>query len=233
AVELFVRLGNRDGEARTRRRLAAIREDAGEDEAALAEWDRLRTLCRESGDGVGELEAAERIVRLLRGRGETVRALDACRGAASLAASLGRPVREATLRNTVGIIEWERGEYEAARAEYERALAALERTDDRVARGLILNSLGVTLSSLGRHREAAARLESGIAWSRAHGRRRWEAHGLAALGDARLALGDRDAARDCFRASLAIRREIGDRPGERRMLDDLARLASDGDDEGD
>ena len=49
-----------------------------------------------------------------------------------------------------------------------------------------------------------------------------EGHGLAVLGDVHLACKRYDDASQCYEASLAIRRAIGDRRGEGWMLHNLA-----------
>jgi len=48
-----------------------------------------------------------------------------------------------------------------------------------------------------------------------------EAHALAALGNVWCAVSRYAAARDCYEQSLALRRVLGDLPGERNLLQRL------------
>ena len=65
---------------------------------------------------------------------------------------------------------------------YEAALLLVRAQGDPAQEGLILNSLGVTLTELGRPEEARTALEESVAVSRRTGERLLEAHALAALG---------------------------------------------------
>jgi tetratricopeptide (TPR) repeat protein len=127
------------------------------------------------------------------------------------------------LRNTLGILSFERGAYINALAHYEAALGVVRRLEQSAHEGLILNSIGVTLSRLCRYEEARTVLEEALAVNRTAGERLLEAHTLAALGDIAQTTGRFDAALTYFDASLAIRREIDDRRGEGWMLHHVAR----------
>jgi tetratricopeptide (TPR) repeat protein len=93
---------------------------------------------------------------------------------------------------------------------------------DYQSEGLLLNSLGVTLSRLDRCEEARTVLEQSVALNRETGEQLLEAHALAALGDVRRMHGTLDAARECFERSLILRRSLGDRGGEQHLLQRLA-----------
>ncbi len=123
----------------------------------------------------------------------------------------------------MGILEWSRGEYEAALAHYEHALEIYLEAGNDADAGLMLNSVGVTLKALGRGEEALARLDEAIVLHRRSANPRLESHALAALGDIWQETGDNDRAVDCYQRSLAIRRETDDRTGEGWMLVALAR----------
>jgi hypothetical protein len=67
-------------------------------------------------------------------------------------------------------------------------------------------------------------LTASLALARATGERLLEGHALALLGDILRAERSPTAARESYEASLAIRRAIGDVPGEGWMLYKLASL---------
>jgi tetratricopeptide (TPR) repeat protein len=123
AVLLFAQLKDRDGEAAVWSRLAAAHERDGRDADAMAAWAKARTLRRQSGDAAGEMEALEGLGRATRRHlAEPALAVGYYREALELAVALADLPTEGRLRNTIGILEWSRGEYGEALAQYERAL---------------------------------------------------------------------------------------------------------------
>jgi tetratricopeptide (TPR) repeat protein len=152
--------------------------------------------------------------------------------AADLAARISDESRQGRLRNTVGILEWQRGSYHSALEQYEKALDLFRRAGDQEGEGIIVNSIGVTLHKLDRLEEAALWLRGAVQQHREAASRKMEAHALAALGDVLLDLERRrhdDAAHrrtteamDAYAGSLQIRWELNDRRGEGWMLHHIA-----------
>ena len=230
AAELFAQLEDRDTEALMWSRMASAHEEAENYSEALAAWGRARTLHQQTGKDAGELEALEGIARVTRRHvAEPSLALGYYREALDLAQALENRTAEGRLRNTMGILQWHRNEYEKALAHYERALALFQDLGDRIHEGLMLNSLGVTLKKLGRQGEAAARLEAAIALNRQTEQPLLEGHGLAALAEIRSERGEAEQALHLYERSLDLRRAVGDQKGEGWMLYHLARVhASEG-----
>ena len=117
-----------------------------------------------------------------------------------------------------------RPEYSRALRHYELALASCAMLGDRVHEGLMLNSLGVTLSRLQSARGSA---------HGARGERRAEPRDgrtlLEAMPSRRSATftgcaSAPTAARECFEQSLALRRALSDVAGEAQLLQRLAQL---------
>lgn len=224
AAELFARLEDHDAEALMWSRIAASHEAMDDYPDAVAAWSRARRIREREDDGPGELEALEGIARVTRRHvDEPSLALDYYGEALARARELGDASAEGRLRNTMGILEWHRGEFEAALAHYERALDLFREVDDRAHEGLILNSLGVTLVELERREEAASRLQEAVELNRRAGQRLLEGHGLAALGELRLEAGEVERAQGLFDRSLELRRAVEDREGEGWMLYRLGR----------
>jgi tetratricopeptide (TPR) repeat protein len=124
----------------------------------------------------------------------------------------------------MGIVEWGRQNYREALEHYRSAFEIFQNLGDIVHAGLISNSLGVTLHKLGRLKQAASMLQGALDMHRASGQRLLEGHALAALGDIFFDEMSLDLASEHYRASLEIRREIGDRKGEGWLSHHLARL---------
>src|SRR3984893_6772043 len=218
AATLFSQLEDRTGEAEMCTRLATVLERSAEIAEAEGAWEKVSRLRVQLGDPRGELDALEGITRSARARSaapsEVIRRAEA---ALALASTLGEEQREAALRNTLGILEWESGHYAKALRHYEIALALLRRLGDRVHEGLALNSVAVTLARLNRHDEARTALEESVTLNRQTGARLLEAHALAALGDVHVAGRRFATAIECFGQSLELRRVMADGPGQQRM----------------
>jgi len=221
AAQLFGQLEDREAEALMWHHVAAARERTGHSDA-IAAWQRVRELAQAASDLRAELDAVEGIARSTR-RLTPSASIPEFEEALGLASRLADHRREAALRNTLGILEWERGGYGEALRHYETALALTRDVGDRVHEGLTLNSIGVTLTRLHRYEEARTALEEAMGVNRQSGQRLLESHTLATLGDVAHALGRPDAALGYFEASLALRRELKDRLGEGWMLQHLAR----------
>ncbi|MDB6008404.1 MAG: hypothetical protein JWL65_654 [Gammaproteobacteria bacterium] len=225
AATLFSRLEDRAGEADMCTRLATVLERSADISEAEGAWEKVRALCAQLGDARGELDALEGIARSARARSAAPsEVIPRAEAALALASTLGDERREAALRNTLGILEWESCNYMRALRHYEIALALLRRIGDRVHEGLALNSLAVTLARLNRHDEARTALEESVLLNRQTGERLLEAHSLAALGDVHVTGRRFAAAVECFGQSLELRRHLADLPGEQRMRQRLEQV---------
>ena len=198
AERLFAQLGDIQGEVEMLACVAVLHERASAPAASVQTWEEVRRLRAQLGDARGELEALAGIVRMQRRvgvpRNEVWPNLE---DGLALAAKLADKRCEASLRNTLGILEWEDGRYAAALRQYERFLVLARELDDRACEGLALNSLGVTLSRLHRHEEARTVLEESIALNEASGDTRLQAHALGALADVYRASGRIESAAEC------------------------------------
>jgi tetratricopeptide (TPR) repeat protein/class 3 adenylate cyclase len=225
AATLFSQLEDRAGEAEMCSRLATVIEHSAASSDAEAAWEKVRVLRARLGDARGELDALEGIARSARARSAAPsEVIPRAEAALALASTLGEERREAALRNTLGILEWESGHYAQALRHYEIALALLRRVGDRVHEGLALNSLAVTLARLNRHDEARTALEESVILNRQTGERLLEAHALAALGDVHVAGRRFTAAVECLEQSLQLRRLLADAPGQQRMQQRLEQV---------
>jgi tetratricopeptide (TPR) repeat protein len=221
---LFAQLEDRETQALMHVRLATIHERLGDFGQAGTAWQGARALCRRVGDLRGEARALEGMARAARHQSTPGAATPLYEEALRHAIRIGDRELELSVRNSLGIIHWERGAYADALAHYEVALQLCRDLEDRVHEGLVLNSLGATLLRLNRLEEARTALEDGVRTNGTTGQRKLEAQSLATLADVCLAIGRTAEARRHVEASLAARREIGDRRGEGWMLAQLARV---------
>jgi tetratricopeptide (TPR) repeat protein/class 3 adenylate cyclase len=214
AAGLFAQLEDRESEADLLSRVATALEDAVPSESSDI-WRAAWTLRQQVGDADGELEALHgmaRTVRKLGGAPDT--SIPAFEAALALASRRGAAERQLGLRNTLGILEGQRGRYARALEHYEAALLLARDRADRVHEGLVLNSLGVTLTRLNRMEEARTALDESVAINRATGQRLLEGHALAALGNLAVQARRFEQAAQAFEASLECRRDTGDNAGQ-------------------
>jgi tetratricopeptide (TPR) repeat protein len=160
-----------------------------------------------------ELEAREGLARATRAKGPED-AIPAFESALALAATIGERTREIVIRNTLGILQWQRRDYAAALDHYEVALRLVRDPGHCQQEATILNGLGACLARLGRPDEARTVLEESLALSREIGERELEADAAAALGHVSRSVHHLDGAARYFDQSRAVRHVIGDRRGE-------------------
>jgi tetratricopeptide (TPR) repeat protein len=224
AAGLFAQLEDREAEALMWSGVARACDCEEDHAGATAAWTRSRELRRLMGNGTGELEALEGLAAAARKlTDESSDALGYYHEALQLAHSLDDRAAEGRLRNSVGILEWNRGDFTQALPHYERAFTIFSELHDTANAGLMLNSIAITLKQLGQRAEAKRRFEDAVALHRETGEQQLEGHALAALGDISSEAGEIERAVEYYERSLEIRRDIGDRRGEGWMLYNLAR----------
>jgi tetratricopeptide (TPR) repeat protein len=224
AASLFAQLEDRETEALLWTEIAGAHQAEENHTGAMAAWSRARALRKRLGDPAGELEALEGLAAATRRHAaEPALVLAYYYEAVQLAQALVDHAAEGRLRNTLGILEWSRGEYAQALQHYELAFAIFGDLRNTAHAGLMLNSVAITLKQLGQLAEAQNRFIEAVALHRKTGQLQLEAHALAALGDISTELGDAEGAAEHYKRSLEIRRQTGDHRGEGWMLYNLAR----------
>ena len=224
AAAVFGELQDRSAEALMWARVGTAEQRLGNLGHAASAWERTRILRHEAGDARGELEALEALAGIARRHRPAADALGFYEAAIAVAVTLDDRLPEARLRNAAGIIEWTRGRHAEALRHFERGLELYQAFGDCAGTGLMMNSIGVTLSALGRSDAARVQLEGALLHHRGTGQPQLEAHALAALGDLSWEATDADAASEWYQRSLDKRRSLEDVRGEGWMLHRLARI---------
>ena len=223
AADIFAQLEDGGTESLLWQRLATAHEHCGRPAEAQSLWVRVHERREKSEDAAGEAIALEGIARCARKRGVRGAAIGIYERALGRAVAAGDHEREGTLRNTLGLLRWEDGDYTEALRHYEVALRLCRGREDRVHEGLILNSIGATLLKLRRYDEARTALEQAARLNAETGEQRLEAHSYAVLGDSFLEMGHIAEARTAFERSLCLRPPLGDRRGEAWMMERIGR----------
>ena len=225
AVEISRKARHIEGLAQALRTLGEVLVGLGSATEALPYLQESSELLAQLHDVNGQLRALEGIIRAGRQGTATVDIERRCVEALALAEALDDAPRRAWLHNLLGIAAWERGAFADALGHYETALAQVRRMDQRADEGLILNSLGVTLSRLGRHEEACRVLEESAALNEATGERLLQAHALAALGNEYAATGHAADAQRFYHDAEVIRRDLGDVEAADRLAQRMQEFA--------
>jgi class 3 adenylate cyclase/tetratricopeptide (TPR) repeat protein len=225
AVEMSRKARHAEGLAQALRMLGERLVELGSAAEGLPYLQESAGLFAQLHDANGQLEALETMIRAGRRGAGGADTASWCTQALALAQALDDAPRQASFRNLLGILAWERGAFADALTHYEAALAEVRRTDQRADEGVILNSLGVTLSRLGRHEEARCVLDESATLNEATGQRLLLAHALAALGDASAATGRAGDAQRFYERAGAIRRELGDTEAADRLAQRMKEFA--------
>ncbi len=223
AAEWFLKLEDAQSEAEVLAKIAAIHERRRHVDEAEAAWHRIAELLDVLGVPT-EIKTLEAFARLARLRGDDTEALAHYLDAIELAERAGATDTEARLRNSAGILEWQKGRYEEALSHYRRAIELFQLREDDEGIGLMMNSIGLTLKRMGRHPEAEDQIHDAIETHRAKGHTQLEAYALAVLGDIYSDSARYEEAIDAYARSLQLRWDIDDRAGEGWMLHHLARV---------
>ena len=231
AAELFSQLEDRASEVGLWRAIARIHDRSGAASEALAAWQRVVGLDAAAGTGApldedasARLEARIGIAFAARRAGlpfEAVRS--AHTEALEHAVRAGDRDVQGRLLNNLGIMAWERADYEEALTRYEQALPLFRDLSDEAAVGLILNSIAATHRAMGRAGDARARLEEALPVHQRAGTPLLAGHAFAMLGDIALEAGEADRALRLFSQSRTLREQVGDRLGEGWMHSRIAR----------
>ncbi|WP_373060478.1 serine/threonine-protein kinase PknK [Gemmatimonas sp.] len=224
SATLFAHIEDHRNEALMWRRLAGIHEHCGAPEQARTAWMKARELHRKHTSLSYEAEAVEGIARAerqLNCRPEQV--VERYEEARVLAVREDDHVRELAIRNSLGIVHWQRGAYADAVREYEAALRICRVTSDRVHEGLILNSLGASLNKLRRWDEALTTLSEAVRVNTASGEQLLLGHALSALADVCIGRAQFRDALEYLQSAMTIRLATGDRRGEGWLLERMAR----------
>jgi adenylate cyclase len=193
------------------------------DNMSAADYYR-RALPLFEGDELGaeRVRVTFKLVQSLERTSQFEEATSAAEAGLALAARLADIAGQARMNRAVGWLRWKRGEYEAAQAAMEASRAAAEQTGDAELLAANLLSLGDIERLQSRITEARAYYEQsiGVAGSITdrRARRTALANALAALQTAETWQGQYNRANELAAEVLAIRRDLGDKPGIAGLL---------------
>ncbi|RKN11484.1 AfsR/SARP family transcriptional regulator [Streptomyces radicis] len=201
--------------------------------ARLMRYDEALGLLRDAldlfeavGDGHGQAETFQHIGFVLENSGRLAEALDAVHRARELHEGLANDRGVARALNVIGWLLGLQGKHEEGLGHCQEALSLQEDQDDPLGLAATLDSLGYIHHHLGAWDEAAHSFKRALAVLRGPvlGERMLECIVLLRLGDTYRAIGDTDAAREAWLATLRIAEDLGSSEAD-EALERLRELA--------
>ncbi|MEV6239640.1 BTAD domain-containing putative transcriptional regulator [Lentzea sp. NPDC051838] len=207
ALSAAVRLGDRVGQAHSRRGLAVASARSGDYDGARAEFEQALDLFRGLGDQAEEAWSHLNLSAIAGRQSRTEEALEHSRAAVALFEGLGGPPG---LGNALNAVAWylvKLGRFREAVGGGLEALRIARVNLDRRAEASVLDTIAGAHLKLGEHTQAVEHYESALALYRDLGERYYEADTLIHLGDAQHEAGD--DARASWQGALDILDELG------------------------
>ncbi|MBQ0944559.1 GGDEF domain-containing protein [Ideonella sp. 4Y16] len=224
AMELFVGLEDRHGEAEAANTLANLHAACGAHAQALPLYHRSLSVRRDLGDRIGEAGVLNNIGLLLRDTAQFADALACLFASLELAEDLGDERATAHALASIGTVLAELGETGRATEFHLRALAVLEQWPDPALEASARTGLGRLLARTGHPEEALSHLERALAVAHRSGRIDDLASALHALGQAHQGLAQPQRAEWLLHEALAAARRGGQPLAEAEVLLSLGEL---------
>ncbi|MFI5268757.1 MAG: ATP-binding protein, partial [Chloroflexota bacterium] len=207
------------------RRAGEAAQAAYANEAAIDYYQRVLPLLSDD-ERVVTLLTLGQVLELV---GNWSEAGDCYHQALRQAEELDDPQAQASARRAMGWLLRKRGEYHAATSWLVEARAGYEQLGDLAAVSQVMTDIGEVARQLGAYTEAQKWYDDALSLAASVAERgpRLMAQAQALKGAGTLAAkqGDNAAARMLYEQSLAIRRELGDRPGVAVLLSNLGIVA--------
>jgi predicted ATPase/class 3 adenylate cyclase len=224
ALELFRRIGNRQGECNATNNLGLVRLTRGDHPGARAFYEQALDIARKTGNRQGEAMALINLGPVARALEDVDQAEAFSLEAAAISREIGNRQGEGIALLTVGDIELSRHRYAAAEELYKAALGIFEGIGYPVGVGHATGNIGNVAAGRGDHAAAESNYESALSAFRRIGNRQGQAWVLGAQAQLRREMGDQAAATTRAEEALGIARELGERALEGFALTTKARL---------
>ncbi len=138
ALDLFRAVGDRLGEANTRKAIGDVQRFQDDNQAALQSYAQALALFRAVGDRLGEANPLKAIGDVHNFRKEIDAALDSYQQALALFRAVGDRLGEANTLKAIGDVQQFRDERDAALDSYQQALALFRAVGDRLGEANVL-----------------------------------------------------------------------------------------------
>jgi len=206
ALAASLRLADLPGQARAHQGLGQAGTLLGSYAEARTHFEHALNLCRQLRDRQGQARAYIGLAFVLERQGRYAQSLAQCAQALELYQAIGDRTRQAITLNNVGWCHAQMGDYQLALTSLRQAIALHQELGDADGQAATStwDSLGYAYHQLGDYAQAASCLGKAVRLFGEFGDRHGQAQALAHLGDARLAAGHPEMAREVWQQALAI-----------------------------
>jgi tetratricopeptide (TPR) repeat protein len=230
ALTLFEQVGDRLGEATTRRAIGDVQQFRKDLDAALASYQQALTLFEQVGSRLGEATTRQAIGDVQRFRADYDAALASYQQALTLFEQVGSRLGEANTRQAIGDVQQFRKDLDAALASYQQALTLFEQVGDRLGEANTRRAIGDVQRFRDDYDAALASYQQALTLFEQVGDRLGEANTRRAIGDVQRFRADHDAALASYQQALTLFEQVGSRLGEattRKAIGDVQRFRDD------
>lgn len=224
ALDLYEALGDRLGQAHTRRVWGDLCQFLKQSPEALAHYTTALDLYRAVGDRLDEANTLKALGDLFQFTDQTEAAIDHYGRALTLYRDLGDRLGQANTLKAQGDLYQFLTQPHAAVDHYDHALVYYQAVGDRLGEANTLQALGDSLQMLDRRNDAIDHYDRALALHRDLGDRLGEANTLKVQGDLFQVLGQTDQALDRYTTALDLYQQVNSRLGEanvRQVLGDF------------
>lgn len=226
ALELWVAVGDREGEATARLFKGYLVGTSGGRDEAVGQFEQARALSRALGNRSGEARALTGLGIIYSLKGEEQSALALHQEAGRIFHAIGDGQSEAVALSGVGQAYEDLNEKQTALDNYTQALKLAQVSGSLDLISLSFYKIARVYRSMGDVERALYYYGQCIALSRAGEKRRMEAYALNDTADIYAAQGRRRETLGQYQKILKLYREIGDRRGQALVLNSIGHLSS-------
>jgi CHAT domain-containing protein/Tfp pilus assembly protein PilF len=220
ALTIAQAIHNRATEGRVLTNLGQLDRQAGEYEQAKQRYLAALSVLTEIGDQASVSSTHNSLGIIYTALGEEELALESYQAGMAIAQEIGDRYQIGNLWDSFGGLYYQQAHYGKALAAYESALEIHQSISNHPGTASTLNNLGGTYAALGRDEEALDYFERAIALNDPVS----QVGTLAAQGGLYQRLGQLPEALEATQRGLALSKQVGGRPLQGRLLDQLGSL---------
>ncbi len=204
ALDIFGKIGDKDGQARALKNLADVLDDNGDHAGAAATYQKALTIFEALGNSRGVALCLNNMAYALKDLGDLQGAQGDFSQSLRISREIGDRVGEARALNGVALVLWRRGDLDNAARNYKLAITKWGEIGDRENTATVMSNLAIVFQEQKRFREARDLFEQSESIERQRGKQNAVARIQGDLGDLMLLQGDLDGAERRYLAQMKI-----------------------------
>ena len=225
ALDIFERLGDQAGMAKTYHQLGMLAQNRGDYDEAARQYQRALDIFERIGDQAEMAASYNQLGSLAYRRGDYDEAARQYQRGLDIFERVGDQASMARSYHGLGMLAQNRGDYDEAARQYQRALDIFERIGDQAGMAPIYHQLGILAQNRGDYDEAARQYQRALDIFERIGDQAGMAASYHQLGGLAYRRGDYDEAARQYQRALDIFERLGDQASMARSYHGLGILA--------